>query len=54
MDKIKSLNIDLSTINTEYLRPLPVIEFADFAWHDNLIFDVQWNYTLEVNIDKLS
>jgi hypothetical protein len=40
MDKIKTLNIDLSTFNSEYLRPIPTIELSEFSWHDNLIFDV--------------
>ncbi|CAK59693.1 unnamed protein product (macronuclear) [Paramecium tetraurelia] len=55
MDKIKSLNIDIAQYQTDYLRPIPNIVTSDTLWNDNiLLMNVQWNYTLEINYDKLS
>ncbi|CAD8101756.1 unnamed protein product [Paramecium primaurelia] len=55
MDKIKSLNIDFAQYQTDYLRPIPNIITSDPQWNDNiLLMNVQWNYTLEINYDKLS
>ncbi|CAD8092792.1 unnamed protein product [Paramecium primaurelia] len=55
MDKIKSLNIDFAQYQTDYLRPIPNIVISDPLWNDNIfLMNVQWNYTLEINQDKLS
>ncbi|CAD8185812.1 unnamed protein product [Paramecium octaurelia] len=55
MDKIKSLNIDFAQYQTDCLRPIPNIVLSDPSWNDNiLLMNVQWNYTLEINQDKLS
>ncbi|CAD8206474.1 unnamed protein product [Paramecium octaurelia] len=55
MDKIKSLIIDFAQYQTDYLRPIPNIVTSDTLWNDNILqMNVQWNYTLEINYDKLS
>ncbi|CAD8156787.1 unnamed protein product [Paramecium octaurelia] len=55
MDKITSACFDLTSYQTDYLRPIPIIFNSDFQWDDNMaINNVQWNYSLEVNHDKVS
>ncbi|CAD8073569.1 unnamed protein product [Paramecium sonneborni] len=55
MDKITQTQFDLTTFQTDYLRPIPNILNSEFQWNDNMaIINVQWNYSLEVNQDKVS
>ncbi|CAD8120498.1 unnamed protein product [Paramecium sonneborni] len=55
MDKIKSLNIDCAQYQTDYIRPIPNIVSSEFLCNDNIfMINLLWNYTLEINQDKLS
>ncbi|CAD8119224.1 unnamed protein product [Paramecium sonneborni] len=55
MDKIKSLNIDCALYQTDFIRPIPKIVSSELQWNDNIyMINLQWNYTLEINQDKLS
>ncbi|CAK65246.1 unnamed protein product (macronuclear) [Paramecium tetraurelia] len=56
MDKIKKLNLDSDQFSIDYLRPIPsLINSNNFYWNENcMLNNIQWNYTLQINSDKLS
>ncbi|CAK69113.1 unnamed protein product (macronuclear) [Paramecium tetraurelia] len=56
MDKIKKLNLDSDQFQIDHLRPIPALVKANtLYWNEiGMLNNLQWNYTLQINSDKLS
>ncbi|CAD8124001.1 unnamed protein product [Paramecium sonneborni] len=56
MDKIKKLNLDSEQFQIDHLRPIPsLLNGSRLYWNEiSMLNNLQWNYTLQINSDKLS